>query len=268
MPVFTGLATTKSFHFWPMATRDTLVNEQTADTPPESLLVAFRWPLAMVLCCLLLLLGVFCGLKYFMPHFPPVTIDHINNTFISELPVFKAIVGGNLEVGTGEATESFKKSDARYTGFGWIYMGETTSEIKVPVTYRYHLALAGNWRLDQSGKVCIVTVPKLEPSLPVAFDSARMEKLAGNGWARFDKQDQLDRLEKDITPTLEGYAKEEKHLDAARQKFRPVVADFVRAWLLKEGQWREDRFTSVIVVFEDEQSQAPAGAPVIATPKP
>ena len=39
--------------------------------------------------------------------------------------------------------------------------------------------------------------------------------------------------------------------------------DFVRAWLLKEDAWRADRFTSVIVVFEDEQSQAPAGAPSI-----
>ncbi len=251
-----------------MTTTDTPTGDQPADTPSESLLLAFRWPLALVLCCLLLLVGIFAGLKYFLPHMPPVSITTINKKFGSEIPVWKAIVGGNLEVGTGEATVDFQKSDKRYTGFGWIYLGETTTEIKVPVTYRYHLALAGNWRLDQSGKVCIVTVPKLEPSLPVAFDSSRMEKYAGNGWSRFDKTEQLDRLEQDITPTLETYAKDEKHLDAARQKFRPVVADFVRAWLLKEGQWREDHFTSVIVVFEDEQSQAPAGAPIIATPKP
>ena len=102
--------------------------------------------------------------------------------------------------------------------------------------------------------MCVVTVPKLEPSLPVAFDTSRMEKHAENGWSRFDRTEQLDRLEKDITPTLEANAKEERHMDAARQKFRPVVADFVRAWLLKEDQWREDPFTSVIVVFEDEQS--------------
>ena len=250
-----------------MATSETSSGYRPADAPAESLFVAYRWPLALILACLLLIAAIFCGLKYFMPHLPPLNIETVNKTFINELPVFKAIVGGNLEVGIAEATEDFQRSDARYTGFGWIYLGQTTSEIKVPVTYRYHIALAGNWRLDQSGKVCIVTVPKLEPSLPVAFDTSRMEKHAENGWSRFDRTEQLDRLERDITPTLEANAKEERRMDAARQKFRPVVADFVRAWLLKENEWRADRFTSVVVVFEDEQSQAPAGAPVIATPK-
>ena len=251
-----------------MAIHSTSTETQATNANAESPLVAFRWPLALIIVCLLIIAAAFCGLKYFMPHLPPLSITRINKTFISELPVFKAIVGGNLEVGTGEATEVFKKSDARYTGFGWIYLGETTSEIRVPVTYRYHVALAGNWRLDQAGKVCVVTVPKLEPTLPVAFDSSKMEKDAGSGWSRFDKGEQLDRLEKDITPTLAQYAGDEKHMDAARQKFRPVVADFVRAWLLKEDEWRSDRFTSVIVVFEDEQSEASVSAPVIATPKP
>ena len=251
-----------------MATSSTSTDHPRTSEHQQSPLVAYRWPVALIVCCLLLIAAVFCGLKYFMPHLPPLTITTIKKRFSTEIPVWKAVVGGNLEVGTGEATEDFKKSDKRYAGFGWIYLGETTSEIKVPVTYRYHLALAGNWRLDQSGNVCVVTVPKLEPSLPVAFDSARMEKYSGNGWSRFDKTDQLDQLEKEITPTLEEYAKDEKRVDAARQKFRPIVANFVREWLLKEDQWRADRFTSVIVIFEDEQSQAPAGAPVIATPKP
>lgn len=230
--------------------------------------MALRWPLALILCCLLIILAVFCGLKYFSHHLPSLGTTEINKEFIRELPVFKAIVGGNLEVGTGEALEIFKKSDKRSTGFGWIPLGETTTEIRVPVTYRYHLALAGNWRLDQSGKVCIVTAPKLEPSLPVAIDTAHMEKKASNAWSRFDKHEQLDQLERDITPTLEQYAKDQKHMDAARQKFRSVVADFVRAWLLKEQQWSEDRFTSVIVVFEDEQSNADVpGAPTIERAK-
>ncbi len=251
-----------------MAISTTSTEPQAANAISSSLLATYRWPLVLIVACLLLIAAVFCGLQYFMPHLPPMSITHVSNRFISELPVFKAIVGGNLEVGAGEATEIFRKSDAAYTGFGWIYMGETTSEIRVPVTYRYHVALAGNWQLNQAGKVCVVTVPKLEPTLPVAFDSSRMEKYAANGWSRFDKVDQLDRLEKDITPTLAQYAMEDKHMDAARQKFRPVVADFVRAWLLKEDQWREDRFTSVIVVFEDEQSNVSTpGITMLPTPK-
>jgi hypothetical protein len=30
------------------------------------------------------------------------------------------------------------------------------------------------------------------------------------------------------------------------------VAGFVKKWLLREGQWRSDRFTSIVVVFPDE----------------
>lgn len=256
------------FHLWYMATSSTSTPPRATNATSESPLAAYRWPLTLLIVCLLLIAAVFCGLQYFMPRLPPFQQDYINKEFTSTMPVFRAITGGNLEVGIAEGKEIFKRSDPRYTAFGWVYLGETTSEIKVPVTYRYHIALAGNWRLDQAGKVCIVTVPKLEPSLPVAFDTSRMEKHAENGWSRFDRTEQLDRLEKDITPTLEANAKEERHMDAARQKFRVVVADFVRAWLLKEDQWREDRFTSVIVVFEDEQSNvATPNITVLPTPK-
>jgi hypothetical protein len=234
------------------------------ERPAPSFLRACRWPLALVLSTLILVLGGLYGVKRFLPGLPAMEQVTINQRFISELPVFRAIVGGNLEVGTGEATETFEQSDERYTGFGWVYMGKTVTKIQVPVTYRYHLPLAGEWSLNQSGNVCIVTAPRLRPALPVAIDTERMEKFSSNGWSRFDKHEQLDQLERKITPTLEEYAQDEKHMDAARQKFRPVVADFVRAWLLKENQWRADRFTSVIVVFEDEQSDASAsGAPVI-----
>ena len=221
-----------------MALETTPVQSGPLDTRPESLLLAYRWPLALIVVCLLIIAAVFCGLRYFATHLPPFQRDYINKEFVSTMPVFRAITGGNLEVGIAEAKEIFKKSGPRNTGFGWIYMGETTSEIRVPVTCRYHLALNGNWQLNQAGKVCVVTGPKLEPTLPVAFDSARMEKYGSNGWSRLDRTEQLDAPEKEITPTLAQYAGDEKHMDAARQKFRVVVADFVPAWLLKEDQWR------------------------------
>ena len=37
-----------------------------------------------------------------------------------------------------------------------------------------------------------------------------------------------------------------------REEARKTVAGFVKNWLLKEDQWREDRFHSVIVRFSDE----------------
>jgi hypothetical protein len=38
------------------------------------------------------------------------------------------------------------------------------------------------------------------------------------------------------------------------------VAEFVRDWLLREEQWRDDRFTAVTVTFEDE-AKDPASVP-------
>ncbi len=30
------------------------------------------------------------------------------------------------------------------------------------------------------------------------------------------------------------------------------MAEFVKKWLLREGQWQSDRFTSIVVLFPDE----------------
>jgi hypothetical protein len=42
-------------------------------------------------------------------------------------------------------------------------------------------------------------------------------------------------------------------MNLVREQCRIRVADFVRSWLLREDHWREDRFSSVIVIFADEE---------------
>jgi hypothetical protein len=39
-----------------------------------------------------------------------------------------------------------------------------------------------------------------------------------------------------------------------REACRQSVAAFVKKWLMREGQWRSDRFTSIVVVFPHEAS--------------
>jgi hypothetical protein len=79
-----------------------------------------------------------------------------------------------------------------------------------------------------------------------------MEKRAERGWARFNASEQMADLEKSITPTLNKYAANAKHLSLVREECRKSVAEFVRDWLLKEDQWRTDRFHTIKVVFSDE----------------
>jgi len=80
-----------------------------------------------------------------------------------------------------------------------------------------------------------------------------MEKKSAQGWGRFNARQQMDELEQSITPTLINYAHDENHLSLVREACRKTVAEFVRDWLLKEEQWRTDRFHTIKVVFEDEQ---------------
>lgn len=177
----------------------------------------------------------------------------ITQTFTSELAVFQTLKTGNLEVALTEPVmESFRRSDQRKVLWDWISLGETVSEVRVPATYRYHVQLDGPWKLDVVDGLCIVIAPPVQPSLPIAIHTDRMEKKTSSGWARFDKHENLAELERTITPTLEGKARDLHHLQEARDKARSTIAAFVKAWLISEAHWQKGRFTSIIVAFPDE----------------
>jgi len=176
----------------------------------------------------------------------------ITQSFSEEIPVFRSLGLGRLEVSVSNPVPvTFRKADTRKILWDWVYLGQTVSEIRVPATYRYHVPLDGDWQLRVSDKMCIVVPPIIRPSLPVAIHTNRMEKQTSNGWARFDKGEQLDALERSITPRLNEFARDPAHMAAARDSARETIANFVSAWLMREHQWGQT-FTSVIVVFPDE----------------
>ena len=65
-------------------------------------------------------------------------------------------------------------------------------------------------------------------------------------------EDQLKKLEQSITPILRGYAKDPRHLNLVKDRSRLTIGNFIKDWLLREDQWREDRFRRVVVFFPDE----------------
>jgi hypothetical protein len=179
---------------------------------------------------------------------------NITHTFRESLPQITSTQGDILELAVYRCDETFKRTDEKWTGWGWVYLGTTVAEIRVPVSFRYHLRLSDPWRLAARDQVCLVLAPQIRPSLPPAIHTAEMERRAESGWARFDKNDQLDALERSMTPSLEQRAGDAAHLQLVREACRQSVAAFVRKWLMREGQWRSDRFTSIVVVFPDETS--------------
>ena len=88
-----------------------------------------------------------------------------------------------------------------------------------------------------------------------------MRKHSEAGWARFDAREQMAELERSITPRLTRLAGDPRRLALVREECRKTVAEFVRDWLLREDHWRQDRFSSIKVVFADEPDAKPELAP-------
>ena len=176
----------------------------------------------------------------------------ITTTFIAAIPRLLPDSGVQLELAAFEATETFSRSDDRSVFFGLVPLGTTVSEIRVPVTYRYHVRLDEPWHLSVREHTCLVSAPALRPALPPAIHTDRMEKRVSSGWLRFDDREQMETLERTITPRLNARAANADHVGLVRETCRVRLAEFVRSWLLAEDHWSEARFRAVVVRFADE----------------
>lgn len=176
----------------------------------------------------------------------------ITETFRSSIPTVKSTGGDILEVAVAQNEESLSRSDERRIGWDWVYLGTTVAEIRVPVTFRYHIRLSDEWRLASRDQLCVVMAPRLRASLPPAIHTDRLEQRAESGWARFDKEEVLQSMRSELTLQMSRRAVEPAHLALVREAARQSVGAFVKNWLLREGQWETNRFNSVMVVFPDE----------------
>ncbi|MEE2943474.1 MAG: hypothetical protein VX413_08720 [Verrucomicrobiota bacterium] len=245
-------------------------NEPTKSTPTG--FAAWRWPTAFVLVAALSLVafvilirtperlietagrgaaGVAGALKDASANFLQ---GNITETFVASLPKLESNRGGLLELAKVTATETFRSADELTYDFKWfeIDAGTTTTEIRLPVTYRYHLRMRDEWQLFVTNAVCVVHAPAIQPSQPPAIHTDRMEKSSDEGWARFNAEEQMAKLEKTITPTIRDYAGDERHLGVVRENCRKTVSEFIEDWLLREGQWGEGRLRFVKVYFPGE----------------
>ena len=169
--------------------------------------------------------------------------------------------GNILEVATAESTEKFSRKTA-VAMFGTnLPLGTTVSEITIPATYRYHIDLNGNWFLTSDGNRLLVLAPRIQPSLPVAFDTGRVEKKTKSGWARWDGAENLEELEKTVTSKLAVRAAQEEALEKARDAGRESVAQFVQSWLLSQGAWGDQQFEEIVVRFEGESDKPLSSMP-------
>lgn len=187
----------------------------------------------------------------------------ITETFLSSLPEIDSSGSGLLEVGRIQVEETFTRSDERRVLWDAFSLGTTTTEIRVPVTYRYHLRLDDAWRLEVSDRVCIVYPPRIRPTQPPAIHTEGLRKRVDEALLRFDADEQLATLEQSMTPRLRQMAGDPRHLSLIRETARRTVAEFVRGWLLQEEQWGDGRFHTIEVFFPDEADDATPRGPTL-----
>ena len=176
----------------------------------------------------------------------------VRSTLVApEKPVVMRTKGGLLEVATVRALERFTREDSR--DFWGIDLGTTVSQIQAPVTYRFHIEMAREWPIEIRGRTAIARAPAIKPSLPVAFDTTLMEKYTRAGWARFNKEENLEALERSMTPMLAERAAGEAYRGLAEDAARKTIAEFITIWLLKETDWKRDPLHKVVVLVPGEK---------------
>ena len=162
-----------------------------------------------------------------------------------------ALKTGQLDVSTVTSPqEGFSRSDP--LRFWDIDLGTTVSEIRVRAVFRYHVPLdPRGWHVKRVGDQYRVIVPAVRPTLPVAIDTATLEKKTESGWLRFNKAENLEALEREMTKQLEKRASEPRYIELQRPKAREAAAEFVANWMITKEKWKVER-SQVRVFFADE----------------
>ena len=178
--------------------------------------------------------------------------QEINESFRESITQIVSTNGEVLEVAMLETDETVTKMDMKTLFNNTVYLGTTVSEIRTPVVYRYHIQLSDEWVIERHGGRVFVVAPAIRPSQPPAIRTDQMQKRSEAGWLRFNAVESLDALEKNLTPSLEKRAGDERHINMVREACRKSVAEFVKKWAAKSQHWSTDAVTSVTVVFPDE----------------
>ena len=156
--------------------------------------------------------------------------------------------GGLLQTATIEAEEALDATVShRFLG---MKIGKTTPRVRVRAFYHYHVKLDPEWRVVRRGNVITALAPPLTPTLPIAVDTATIEKAVAGTWllVPITGDDDVEALERTITAKLGRKATSDEYKQRALEESRKTIAEFIRNWAVHSGQ----DVGSVRVLFEGE----------------
>ena len=168
--------------------------------------------------------------------------------------------GGLLQVSTVRSPELFQTTQ-EHTIFA-VHVGKTTSQIRVPATFHYHVELAPEWKITVGDNTFIVIAPRVKPTLPVAIDTAKLEKLTSGTWSLLTGTSELDQLQKSITQSLAQKAATPLFIQLQREAARKTVTEFVTKWVLEQRGSKPATGYTVRVFFADEPIEVLGSSPL------
>lgn len=145
--------------------------------------------------------------------------------------------GGMLEVATLNRVEEFTW-EATHTcplvNCGAL-LRPAISRVRVPVNYVYRVPLAPTWELRLKGEHYELIVPSMQPSLPVAFDTTKLELETERGWFSPAQRRNEKALMRHLGPELERRSGQESHLSSVNAPAAKTVQEFARTWMREQG---------------------------------
>jgi hypothetical protein len=178
---------------------------------------------------------------------------HVTTEATSDrLPEIIPTHGGLLVIARIKGYETFTRSDAEPVKLLFnliqIPLGTTVSEIRTAALYQYQIKLEEKWPIRCTATRCVVRTGPVELATPVSVYFEETTRKTQSGWGRFDKAQNLQALEKELSARLEERGLQPRNRDVGLRDGRNTVREFVETWLRKEtGQVRE-----IVVLFPGE----------------
>jgi hypothetical protein len=168
--------------------------------------------------------------------------------------------GGLLVIARIKGYETFSRADDRTLSLFFdqlrIPLGTTASEIRTAALYQYQVRLEKKWPIRCTPARCVVRTGPVELARPVAIYSAETTRRTENGWARFDKAENLASLERELGALLAQRGMAARNRDVGLRDGRKTVRQFVATWLQKET----GRAPEIVVLFPGEREAPNAKA--------
>lgn len=154
-----------------------------------------------------------------------------------DFPVVLRTKGGMLEVASVKGQRNFRKStDPAVLGKSFSYCRERASWT-APYKITYRVRLEKRWNLRYYKGQLIARVPELEPSLPVAIDTARTKPGAQESCWFIPNLGTRDKAFAEISPKLKKLANSASTKNFAREAARETIKEFIRTWAFDQTNY-------------------------------